>query len=148
MYDAKGLLIAAIEDKSRDLLEPKRLYNGPVRRAITTAQSSPWAKHEPGAGPITIVPLGPAAIRRAGSAVTMLPTAPWCSASREAAPETGIDAEITDLRTLVPYDLTHRRLGEEDRPLRRVHEATLTRLRRRTRRARPGELLPSISKRP
>ena len=37
-----------------------------------------------------------------------------------AAEETGVDAEIIDLRTLVPLDLDAiERLGREDRPLRR-----------------------------
>ena len=69
-HDAKGLLIAAIEDPDPVIfLEPKRLYNGPFDghhdRPVT-----PWSKHELGEvadGHYTI-PLGKAAIRRPGSA--------------------------------------------------------------------------------
>ncbi|MCI1756680.1 MAG: hypothetical protein LKM31_13460 [Sphingobium sp.] len=40
-YDAKGLLIAAIEDNDPVIFfEPKRIYNGPFT-AITTAGPSP-----------------------------------------------------------------------------------------------------------
>ncbi|TIV89940.1 MAG: alpha-ketoacid dehydrogenase subunit beta, partial [Mesorhizobium sp.] len=73
-HDAKGLLIAAIEDPDPVIfLEPKRLYNGPFDghhdRPVTS-----WSKHELGEvadGHYTI-PLGKAAIRRQGSAVTVL----------------------------------------------------------------------------
>ena len=73
-YDAKGLLIAAIEDPDPVIfLEPKRLYNGPFDghhdRPVT-----PWSKHALGEVPDGhyTVPLGKAAIRRAGAAVTVL----------------------------------------------------------------------------
>src|SRR6201985_3168201 len=72
--DAKGLLIAAIEDPDPVIfLEPKRLYNGPFDghhdRPIT-----PWSKHELGEVPEGhyTVPLGKAVIRRQGAAVTVL----------------------------------------------------------------------------
>ena len=68
-YDAKGLLIAAIEDNDPVIfLEPKRLYNGPFdghhERPVT-----PWARHPQGEVPDGhyTVPLGKAAIRREGS---------------------------------------------------------------------------------
>ena len=49
-YDAKGLLIAAIEDHDPVVFfEPKRIYNGPFdgfyERPVT-----PWAKHPRGRG--------------------------------------------------------------------------------------------------
>ena len=67
-YDAKGLLIAAIEDPDPVVFfEPKRIYNGPFdgfyERPVT-----PWAKHpaaEVPEGHYT-VPLGKAAVARAG----------------------------------------------------------------------------------
>ena len=50
-------------------------------------------------------------------------------ASEAATEETGIDAEIIDLRTLLPLDLeTIVASVKKDRALRVVHEATLTRV--------------------
>lgn len=106
-YDAKGLLIAAIEDNDPVIfLEPKRLYNGPFdghhdRPVI------PWARHPQGEVPDGhyTVPLGKAAIRREGTAVTVLAYGTMVFVAEAAVTETGIDAEIIDLRTLVPYDL-------------------------------------------
>jgi pyruvate dehydrogenase E1 component beta subunit len=51
------------------------------------------------------VPLGKAAIRRAGSAVTVLAYGTMVYVAEAAAEETGIDAEIIDLRTIRPMDL-------------------------------------------
>src|SRR5438105_8849170 len=106
-HDAKGLLIAAIEDPDPVIfLEPKRLYNGPFDghhdRPVT-----PWSKHELGevADGHYTVPLGKAAIRRAGSAITVLAYGTMVYVAQAAAEETGIDAEIIDLRTLLPLDL-------------------------------------------
>ena len=106
-YDAKGLLIAAIEDDDPVIfLEPKRLYNGPFDghpdRPIV-----PWAKHELGEVPEGhfTVPIGKAAIRRSGTEVTVLAYGTMVHVSQAAATEAGIDAEIIDLRTLVPLDV-------------------------------------------
>jgi 2-oxoisovalerate dehydrogenase E1 component beta subunit len=106
-YDAKGLLISAIEDNDPVIfLEPKRLYNGPFdghhERPVT-----PWARHPQGEVPDGhyTVPLGKAAIRREGAAVTVLAYGTMVYVAEAAAEETGIDAEIIDLRTLLPYDL-------------------------------------------
>ena len=106
-HDAKGLLIAAIEDPDPVIFfEPKRLYNGPFdghyERPVT-----PWSKHELGEVPEGhyTVPLAKAAIRRAGNAVTVLSYGTMVYVAAAAADETGIDAEIIDLRTLLPLDL-------------------------------------------
>ncbi len=106
-YDAKGLLIAAIEDDDPVIfLEPKRLYNGPFDghpdRPIV-----PWAKHELGEVPEGhfTVPIGKAAIRRSGTQVTVLAYGTMVHVSQAAADEAGVDAEIIDLRTLVPLDV-------------------------------------------
>ncbi len=106
-YDAKGLLIAAIEDNDPVMfLEPKRLYNGPFDghhdRPIT-----PWSKHEFGDVPedYYTVPLGKAAIRREGAEVTVLAYGTMVYVALAAAEETGIDAEVIDLRTILPLDL-------------------------------------------
>jgi 2-oxoisovalerate dehydrogenase E1 component beta subunit len=128
-YDAKGLLIAAIEDPDPVIfLEPKRLYNGPFdghhEKPIT-----PWKNHELGEvaeGHYT-VPLGQAAIRREGSALTVLAYGTMVYVALAAAEETGIDAEVIDLRTLVPLDLDT--IADSVRKTGRcvvVHEATRT----------------------
>ena len=105
-YDAKGLLIASIEDNDPVIfLEPKRLYNGPFdghhERPVT-----PWARHPLGEVPDGhyTVPLGKAAIRREGAEVTVLAYGTMVFVAEAAAQETGIDAEVIDLRTLVPCD--------------------------------------------
>ncbi|MGI6246054.1 MAG: alpha-ketoacid dehydrogenase subunit beta [Pseudochelatococcus sp.] len=105
--DAKGLLIAAIEDPDPVIfLEPKRLYNGPFdghhERPVT-----PWSRHPAGEVPEGhyTVPLGKAAVARAGSDVTVLAYGTMVHVALAAAADAGIDAEILDLRTLLPLDL-------------------------------------------
>jgi 2-oxoisovalerate dehydrogenase E1 component beta subunit len=128
-YDAKGLLIAAIEDNDPVIfLEPKRLYNGPFDghhdRPVT-----PWSKHAQGEVPDGhyTVPLGKAAIRREGAAVTVLAYGTMVFVAEAAAAETGIDAEVIDLRTLLPYDLeTIVASVQKTGRCVIVHEATLT----------------------
>jgi 2-oxoisovalerate dehydrogenase E1 component beta subunit len=106
-YDAKGLLIAAIEDDDPVIfLEPKRLYNGPFDghhdRPIV-----PWSGHELSNVPDGhyTVPLGKARVHRPGNDLTVLTYGTMVHVATTAANETGIDAEIIDLRTLVPLDL-------------------------------------------
>lgn len=128
-YDAKGLLIASIEDDDPVIFfEPKRLYNGPFDghhdRPVT-----PWSKHALGDVPEGhyVVPLGEAAIRREGSDVTVLAYGTMVFVAQAAAAETGIDAEIIDLRTLLPLDLD--RIEASVKKTGRcliVHEATFT----------------------
>jgi 2-oxoisovalerate dehydrogenase E1 component beta subunit len=105
-HDAKGLLIAAIEDDDPVIfLEPKRIYNGPFDgrpdRPVT-----PWSRHPQGEVPDGhyAVPLGKAAVRREGKAVTVLTYGTIVHVAEAAADETGIDAEIIDIRTLLPLD--------------------------------------------
>jgi 2-oxoisovalerate dehydrogenase E1 component beta subunit len=127
--DAKGLLISAIEDPDPVIfLEPKRLYNGPFDghhdRPVT-----PWAKHEFGEVPTGhyATPLGKAALRRAGEALTILAYGTMVHVAEAAAAETGVDAEILDLRTLLPLDLDAivASVNKTGRCV-VVHEATLT----------------------
>jgi 2-oxoisovalerate dehydrogenase E1 component beta subunit len=106
-HDAKGLLIAAIEDDDPVIfLEPKRIYNGPFDghhdRPVV-----PWSRHALGETPDGhyTVPLGEAAVRREGADVTVLAYGTMVHVAEAAAAETGIDAEIIDLRTLVPLDI-------------------------------------------
>ncbi len=105
-YDAKGLLLSAIEDDDPVIfLEPKRLYNGPFDghhdRPVT-----PWSAHELSDVPSEYytIPLGSAAKRRAGSAVTVLTYGTMVYVALAAVAECAIDAEVIDLRSLVPLD--------------------------------------------
>jgi 2-oxoisovalerate dehydrogenase E1 component beta subunit len=105
--DAKGLLIAAIEDDDPVIfLEPKRLYNGPFDghhdRPIV-----PWSQHALGETPdgYYTVPIGRAAVRREGSDVTVLAYGTMVHVAEAAAAEARVDAEIVDLRTLMPLDV-------------------------------------------
>jgi 2-oxoisovalerate dehydrogenase E1 component beta subunit len=128
-YDAKGLLIAAIEDPDPVIfLEPKRLYNGPFDghhdRPVT-----PWSKHDLGEVPggYFALPLGKASIVREGLAMTVLAYGTMVHVAQAAAAEMGIDAEIIDLRTLVPLDMeTIKASVSKTGRCAIVHEATLT----------------------
>src|ERR1700704_1769455 len=92
-YDAKGLLKAAIRDDNPVVyFEHKYLY----RRAK---------------GPVPegdeIVPIGVAATRREGSDATLLTYGAMVTPSLEAADrlaKEGVEVEVIDLRTLMPYD--------------------------------------------
>lgn len=104
--DAKGLLLAAIEDPDPVIMfEPKRLYNGPFDGHHDKPVTS-WKKHDLGDVPegYYTVPLGKAAIRREGNDVTVLAYGTMVHVALAAAEETGVDAEIIDLRTLLPLD--------------------------------------------
>ncbi|KTT20506.1 2-oxoisovalerate dehydrogenase [Pseudomonas oryzihabitans] len=106
-YDAKGLLIASIEsDDPVIFLEPKRLYNGPFDghhdRPVT-----PWSGHPASAVPDGYyrVELERAAVVRPGKQVTVLTYGTTVWVALAAAAETGIDAEVIDIRSLWPLDL-------------------------------------------
>ncbi len=92
--DAKGLLLSAIADPNPVLyLEHKALYRsqrGPVDEGLT------------------FVPLGKAAVRRPGRDVSVIAYGMMvhrCLEAAEAAAQEGVDAEVIDLRTLLPLDL-------------------------------------------
>ena len=128
-YDAKGLLIAAIEDNDPVLFfEPKRIYNGPFdgfyERPVT-----PWAKHPAAEVPDGhyTVPLGKAAVAREGEEVTVLAYGTMVHVALATAEAEGIDAEVIDLRTLVPVDIAT--IEESVKKTGRcviIHEATRT----------------------
>jgi 2-oxoisovalerate dehydrogenase E1 component beta subunit len=104
--DAKGLLLAAIEDPDPVIfLEPKRLYNGPFD-GHHDQPVVPWKKHALGEvdDAYYTTPLGKAETVRAGRDVTILTYGTMVHVAQAAALEAGIDAEIIDLRTLVPLD--------------------------------------------
>jgi 2-oxoisovalerate dehydrogenase E1 component beta subunit len=128
-YDAKGLLIAAIEDDDPVIfLEPKRIYNGPFD-GHPESPVTPWSKHPQGEVPDGhyAVPLGKAAVRREGKSVTVLTYGTIVHVAEAAAAETGIDAEIIDIRTLLPLDTEtiEASVGKTGRCV-VAHEATLT----------------------
>ncbi|HEY4470330.1 MAG TPA: alpha-ketoacid dehydrogenase subunit beta [Stellaceae bacterium] len=106
-YDAKGLLISAIEDDDPVVFfEPKRLYNGPFD-GQPDRPSVPWTQHPQSEVPegYYAVPLGRAAVVRPGEAVTVLAYGTMVHVALAAAEESEIDAEIIDLRTLLPLDI-------------------------------------------
>lgn len=127
--DAKGLLLAAIEDPDPVIfLEPKRLYNGPFDGHHDKPIES-WKKHPQGDVPegIEIIPLGKAHVQREGADVTVLAYGTMVYVAEVAAEETGVDAEVIDLRTLMPLDLET--IVESVKKTGRcviVHEATRT----------------------
>lgn len=93
-HDAKGLLLASIRDPDPVLFfEPKRIYRA--------------SKGEVPEGDYT-VPLGQAAVVRAGKDVTVLA---WGAmlyeaiAAADEAKKQGVECEIVDLRTLWPVDI-------------------------------------------
>ena len=106
-HDAKGLLLAAIADNDPVVFfEPKRIYNGPFNghydRPVT-----PWAKHAMGEVPEGhyTVPLGKAAVVREGGDVTILAYGTMVHVCLGTVEELGLDAEVIDLRTLLPLDI-------------------------------------------
>ncbi|PSJ41035.1 alpha-ketoacid dehydrogenase subunit beta [Allosphingosinicella deserti] len=128
-YDAKGLLIAAIEDPDPVLFfEPKRIYNGPFD-GFFDRPVTPWAKHpkaEVPEGHYT-VPLGKAAVVREGEAVTVIAYGTMVHVVLATIEAEGIDAEVIDLRTILPIDMDT--IEESVKKTGRcvvVHEATRT----------------------
>jgi len=106
-YDAKGLLISAIEEDDPVIfLEPKRIYNGPFD-GHHDKPVQPWSQHPASEVPegYYTVPLGKARVVREGSDVTLLAYGTMLHVAFGAANESGYDAEVIDLRTLVPLDI-------------------------------------------
>ena len=106
-YDAKGLLIAAIEDNDPVIFfEPKRIYNGPFT-GYYDRPVEPWAKHEGSDVPADYyrIELGKAATVREGQSLTILVYGTMVHVVKAVVEELSIDAEIVDLRTLMPLDI-------------------------------------------
>ncbi|WP_336960343.1 alpha-ketoacid dehydrogenase subunit beta [Sphingobium aquiterrae] len=106
-YDAKGLLIAAIEDNDPTIFfEPKRIYNGPFDGHYDRPSKN-WAGHPDAQVPDGYyrIPLGKARTVRAGEALTILCYGTMVHVVADTVAESGVDAEIIDLRTLVPLDI-------------------------------------------
>ncbi|GAA4396009.1 alpha-ketoacid dehydrogenase subunit beta [Tsukamurella soli] len=128
-YDAKGLLISAIEDDDPVIFfEPKRLYTGPFE-GYQDRPVVPWSKHPASEVPegYYTVPLGKANIAQEGSEVTILAYGTMVHVSLAAARDAGVDAEVIDLRTLLPLDIeTIEASVKKTRRCVIVHEATRT----------------------
>lgn len=128
-YDAKGLLIAAIEDPDPVMFfEPKRIYNGPFD-GHHDRPVAPWSKHPASEVPDGhySVPLGKAAIVRPGEQLTVLAYGTMVHVALAALEENGVDGELIDLRTLLPLDIET--IEESVKKTGRclvVHEATRT----------------------
>lgn len=107
-YDAKGLLIAAIEDDDPVIFfEPKRIYNGPFD-GDPDKPAVPWNTHPHSEVPAEYytLPIGRAEIVRPGEDVTVLCYGTMVHVCQAAADFAEVDAEIIDLRTLSPLDVT------------------------------------------
>ncbi|MGQ0568968.1 MAG: alpha-ketoacid dehydrogenase subunit beta [Armatimonadota bacterium] len=93
-YDAKGLLKAAIRDPDPVLfLEHKRLYRS-IRGEVPDGEY--------------LVPIGPAAVRRQGTTLSVFAYGQMLHETLRAADEVAaerIDVEVVDLRTLKPLDV-------------------------------------------
>ncbi|HEX7114116.1 MAG TPA: alpha-ketoacid dehydrogenase subunit beta [Steroidobacter sp.] len=105
-YDAKGLLISAIEDDDPVIFfEPKRLYNGPFD-GDPNKPATPWSSHPKGEVPEGYyrVPISSAEIVRPGTQLTIVTYGTMVHVCTAAAQALGVDAEIIDVRTIVPLD--------------------------------------------
>ena len=105
--DAKGLLIAAIEDDDPVIfLEPKRIYNGPFDGWHDRPVQA-WAKHPKSQTPdgYYTVPLGKAEVVREGRDLTVLAYGTMVHVALAGAEAAQVDAEVIDLRTLLPVDI-------------------------------------------
>jgi len=128
-YDAKGLLLAAIEDNDPVVFcEPKRIYNGPFDGHYDRPVQ-PWARHAASTVPeghYTIA-LGKAAAVREGADLTVLAYGTMVHVALAAVEELHVDADVIDLRTLVPLDIEaiENSVKKTGRCL-IVHEATRT----------------------
>ena len=106
-YDAKGLLLAAIEDNDPVIFfEPKRIYNGPFDGHYDRPVQ-PWAKHPASDVPEGhyTIPLGKAAVVREGQDLTILAYGTMVHVALSVVEELGVDADVIDLRTLMPLDI-------------------------------------------
>ncbi len=126
-YDAKGLLISAIEDDDPVIFfEPKRIYNGPFD-GDPDKPAVPWSTHDRGEVPedYYTVPIGRAEIVEEGEDLTILCYGTMVHVAQAAARRVEADAEIVDLRTLAPLDVdTIRKSVEKTGRCIVVHEAT------------------------
>ncbi len=106
-YDAKGLLISAIEDDDPVIFfEPKRIYNGPFD-GDPEKPAVPWSTHPKGEVPeeYYTVPLGRAEVVEEGDDLTILCYGTMVHVAEASARRVGASADIIDIRTLAPLDV-------------------------------------------
>lgn len=128
-YDAKGLLIAAIEDNDPVIFfEPKRIYNAPFN-GFYDKPVEPWNRHDASVVPEGYyrIPLGKAQIVHPGEGLTVLAYGTMIHVAEAVCAAKGVDAELIDLRTLWPLDLeTVKNSVEKTGRCMIIHEATRT----------------------
>lgn len=126
-YDAKGLLISAIESNDPVVFfEPKRIYNGPFD-GDPNKPSIPWSKHPGGNVPEDYysIPLGKAAIVEEGDDLSIITYGTMVHVAQAAVHNEGISADIIDVRSLVPLDIeTLRKSVEKTGRCLIAHEAS------------------------
>ncbi len=106
-YDAKGLLISAIESPDPVVFfEPKRIYHGPFDGDPDKPALS-WSNHPKGEVPedYYTVALSKADVVTAGEDLTIVTYGTIVHVARAAAELAGVNAEIIDVRTLMPLDI-------------------------------------------
>ena len=106
-YDAKGLLIAAIEsDDPVVFFEPKRIYNGPFDGDPDKPGVS-WASHPKGEVPEGhyTVPIGKAEVVQSGEELTIVTYGTLVHVAQAGAEALGVDAEVIDVRSISPLDV-------------------------------------------
>ncbi|MCJ8298593.1 MAG: alpha-ketoacid dehydrogenase subunit beta [Pseudomonadales bacterium] len=127
--EAKRLLIAAIDDDDPVIFfEPKRIYNGPFDGDHNKA-ASPWNTHPLGEVPEEHykIEIGKAKVLESGSEVTVITYGNMVHVAQAAIKNSGINAELIDLRTLIPLDIdTITASVQKTGRCVVVHEATLT----------------------
>ena len=126
-YDAKGLLISAIEsDDPVVFFEPKRIYNGPFDGDPNKPAVS-WSTHPGGEVPEGhyTVPLGKAAVVETGSDLSIITYGTMVHVVQAAVKKASVSADIIDVRTLAPLDIdTLRESVEKTGRCLIAHEAT------------------------
>jgi 2-oxoisovalerate dehydrogenase E1 component beta subunit len=106
-YDAKGMLLSAIEDDDPVVFfEPKRIYNGPFD-GDPDKPARPWTTHPKGEVPEGhyTVPIGKAEVVRTGKDATIIAYGTMVHVAEAAVNKCGIDAEIIDVRSMAPLDV-------------------------------------------
>lgn len=103
--NAKGLLTSAIECNDPVIFfEPKRCYRGPFYGDPHNVPT--WNDHPDGEVPEEYfsIPLEQAEVVREGDACTVIAWGTMVHVASKAIEESGVDCELIDLQTLVPWD--------------------------------------------